>query len=605
MTLGAPRTTPKHYTTGKGSPLTNHTTPPTKTPAPERLLQQGFSGDTTHIWAPGLLTTPTTHTITHGTGLTQGTYLTTPLLTQPANPNEKQTITPHSEWLCNTQNISIFTSSTGAGAGAYHPVGWAGAGKVSPDGDQYYGIGGTHLEPLWETTPFHEPENNTTPKHLTTTTAGVLNLSVLPPAEEVLDTEQVYGLVSGRGVKFKPKPAVTGSEWDEFIGNLPTAAPAKYYPAGAASVPLPPAHKFVTSVDTSGVTTAGAGFSAVGVGIGGVENKILKEGISVPWLGSFPTPAEAAATISETTLENVPLHMVGVPTYMGVNEVGSMPTSWGVSAASIGYLSYYGEGAEMGRRLGVTGLGAGGFVPGVSGIAGSQDSHVPGLAEGFVKGQIVPPEVGAVVDVDGWLWRYLIYGSSLAPERYSTLAGTLDLTSEFGGAYGKRGIYGGGIWVSGNPAGTKIRALRKASSPEGVLALAEGIHGRMNIAGVPHAVERLMVLGRSAGWELLRNGLRATKESVSWHLLPLVTASIVEARKGTPGLGLGFTAGTEGGWESITGKGLVPVGDGSKSAGLFGRAGYGVSGGRHDVQAGSPILGLGVSTAEVAARVAE
>ena len=235
MTLGASRIAPKHYITGKGSPLTNHTTPPTKTPAPERLLQQGFSGDTTHIWAPGLLTTPTNPTIAHGTGLTQGTYLTTPLLTQPTNPNEKQTITPHSEWLCNTQNISIFTSSTGAGAGAYHPVGWAGAGKVSPDGDQYYGIGGTHLEPLWETTPFHEPENDTTPEHLTTTTAGVLNLSVLPPAEEVLDTEQVYGLVSGRGVKFKPKAPVTGSEWDEFIGNLPTAAPAKYYPAGAAS----------------------------------------------------------------------------------------------------------------------------------------------------------------------------------------------------------------------------------------------------------------------------------------------------------------------------------------------------------------------------------
>lgn len=59
-------------------------------------------------------------------------------------------------------------------------------------------------------------------------------------------------------------------------------------------------------------------------------------------------------------------------------------------------------------------------------------------------------------------------------------------------------------------------------------------------------------------------------------------------------LGLGFVAGSEG-----FGSPVGVVNGSGVSGGLFGRSGFGVSGGWVDVPSGSPVLGLGVSVGDV------
>ena len=59
-------------------------------------------------------------------------------------------------------------------------------------------------------------------------------------------------------------------------------------------------------------------------------------------------------------------------------------------------------------------------------------------------------------------------------------------------------------------------------------------------------------------------------------------------------LGLGFVAGSEG-----FGSPVGVVNGSGVSGGLFGRSGFGVSGGWVDVPSGSPVLGVGVSVGDV------
>ena len=240
--------------------------------------------------------------------------------------------------------------------------------------------------------------------------------------------------------------------------------------------------------------------------------------------------------------------------------------------------------------MGVGGLGSGGFVPGVS-----------GLGDG---GGVIGSGVGAVVDVDGWLWRSLVFGAGLVPAGFEgVLGGGVEGVSAgypvadgLWGVGGVSGVYGGGAVYGGCPVGLRVGVLGSAGSVGDVVDGLSGVGGVLGLRGVSSVFGRVAGLGSGVLWELLVGGLDGVLGSVGGRVLSGVVGSVVSGRGGVDGgLGLGFVAGSEG-----FGSPVSEVVGGGGSAGLFGRSGWGgVCGGWVDVPVGSPVLGLGVSVGEV------
>ena len=129
----------------------------------------------------------------------------------------------------------------------------------------------------------------------------------------------------------------------------------------------------------------------------------------------------------------------------------------------------------------------------------------------------------------------------------------------------------------------------------GLVDVVSGVGGGLGLSGVCPVFGRVVGLGSGVLWGLLRGGLDGVLVSVGGRVLSGVVGSVLAGRGGlVGGLGLGFVAGSEGFGSPV---GVVSGGGGS--AGLFGRSGWGVSGGWVDVPVGSPVLGLGVSVGEV------
>lgn len=317
-----------------------------------------------------------------------------------------------------------------------------------------------------------------------------------------------------------------------------------------AGVSVPLWEGFVA--DFSGLSVTSAGFGALPFG-GGSTSGGSASGDAL--VGCFPLSIDVCPGVGSSVVGSaggsVGVSLVGVPMVSGVSGFGGFSVSWGLSSASLGVLSVGGGGSGWRGVLGVSGLGAGGFVPGVIGVSGGVG-------------------VGSEVVVDGVTHRGLVFGSRLAPGGFVDVAGSA------------------GFGASGSGDGV---ALVDVSDVE------FGSVG--GLGGVSPVEARVAGLGRFAGWWLVRNWVGSVVGGVGRAAWGDVVGSVgVGSVSGSAGLGLGFVAGSEG-----YGSPVGVVNGGGGSAGLFsGSAGVGEGfvGGVVDVPTGSPIAGLGVDLVDVA-----
>ena len=418
--------------------------------------------------------------------------------------------------------------SVGVGGGFLEGFWGSGSGFVEPS-PAGAGVGGV---PAVEGVPSLVPVG---------ASAGVLDVSdmVLPSSSFCgsVGASAGFGVVGGSGVRFGSSPGFGGSFGgvDGLLGVLGCSPVGLFPVSGVCGVGGFVDGGWVGGVDFSGVGVSG--FGGVGVGSG---DFVGGSGVSVfvPWLVSGLSGLDVLGSVGFGVSGfgvdvSGGVGVFGLPVGLGVSDVGGLGCWWGLSSAGLGVLGGGGFGSGLGRVLGVYGLGSGGFVPGVSGVD--------------VSGGVVGSGVGAVVDVDGWLWRSLVFGAGLVPAGFegvsgvgveSVVGGGCPVEGGLWGVGGLRGVYGGGAVYGGCPVGLRVGVLGSAGSVGGVVAGLSGVGG---------------------------------------------------------GLGLGFVAGSEGFGSPV---GVVSGGGGS--AGLFGRSGWGgVCGGWVDVPVGSPVLGLGVSVSEV------
>lgn len=314
-----------------------------------------------------------------------------------------------------------------------------------------------------------------------------------------------------------------------------------------AGVGVPLWEGFVGGV--SGLSVTSAGFGALPFG-GGSTSGGSASGDAL--VGCFPLSVDVCPGVGSSVVGSaggsVGVSLVGVPVGFGVSGFGGFSVSWGLSSASLGVLSVGGGGSGWRGVLGVSGLGAGGFVPGVVGVSGGVG-------------------VGSEVVVDGVTHRGLVFGSRLAPGGFVDVAGFV-----------------GGV------------ALVDVSDVE--FGSVGGLGGVSPVGG------RVAGLGRFAGWWLVRNWVGSVVGGVGRAAWGDVVGSVgVGSVSGSAGLGLGFVAGSEGYGSPV---GVVSGGGGS--AGLFGGSagvGEGFVGGVVDVPVGSPIAGLGVDLVDVAGVVSD
>lgn len=171
--------------------------------------------------------------------------------------------------------------------------------------------------------------------------------------------------------------------------------------------------------DFSGLSVSSVGFGALPFGGGGSGGV----GVGDALVGCFPLSVGVGSGISSgVSGSSGGVSLVGVPVVSGVSGFGGLSVSWGLSSASLGVLSVGGGGSGWRGVLGVSGLGAGGFVPGVVGVSGGVG-------------------VGSEVVVDGVTHRGLVFGSRLAP------AGFVGLGAGFGSVFG------------GSPVGSGVSGL--------------------------------------------------------------------------------------------------------------------------------------------------
>lgn len=506
----------------------------------------------------------------------------------------------------------VGASSLPGGVGV--SVGWgSGSGFVDGGGFGSVGVGGGFVEGFWGSgSGFVEPSpagagvggapvSEDVPSLVSGgASAGVLDVSdmVLPSSSfgGSVGASGGFGVVGGSGVRFGSSPGFGGSFGgvDGLLGLLGCSPVGLFPVAGVCGFGGVVDGGWVGGVDFSGVGVSG--FGGVGVGSGDFVGG-SGVSVSVPWLVSGLSGLDVLGSVGfGVSGFGVDVSgwvgVFGLPVGFGVSDVGGLGCWWGLSSAGLGVLGGGGFGFGLGRVLGVGGLGSGGFVPGVS-----------GLGDG---GGVVGSGVGAVVDVDGWLWRSLVFGAGLVPAGFEGVSGVgvgavggVSGGAVEGGLWGVggvSGVYGGGAVYGGCPVGLRVGVLGSAGSVGDVVAGLSGIGGVLGLSGVCPVFGRVAGLGSGVLWELLRGGLVGVLGSVGGRVLSGVVGSVVSGRGGVDGgLGLGFVAGSEG-----FGSPVGEVVGGGGSAGLFGRSGRGgVDGGWVDVPVGSPVLGLGVSVGEV------
>lgn len=307
--------------------------------------------------------------------------------------------------------------------------------------------------------------------------------------------------------------------------------------------------------DFSGLSVTSAGFGALPFGGGSGSGG---SGSGDALVGCFPLTVDVCPSVGSSvdgvSAGSVGVSLVGVPVVYGVSGFGGFSVSWGLSSASLGVLSAGGGGSGWRGVLGVSGLGAGGFVPGVVGVSGGVG-------------------VGSEVVVDGVTHRGLVFGSRLAPAGFVDVLGSVNAGG--GGSVGAP--------VSGGVSDVEFGSVA-------------GLSGGSAVGG------RVAGLGRFGGWWLIRGWVEGVVGGVgraAWGdvVEPVGMGSV----PGSAGLGLGFVAGSEG-----YGSPVGVVNGGGGSAGLFGGSGSfdaGFVGGVVDVPAGSPVVGLGVDLVDVAGYV--
>ena len=311
--------------------------------------------------------------------------------------------------------------------------------------------------------------------------------------------------------------------------------------------------------DFSGLSVTSAGFGALPFG-GGSTSGGSASGDAL--VGCFPLSVDVCPGVGSSVVGSaggsVGVSLVGVPVVSGVSGFGGLSVSWGLSSASLGVLSVGGGGSGWRGVLGVSGLGAGGFVPGVVGVSGGVG-------------------VGSEVVVDGVAHRGLVFGSRLASGGFVDVAGSV------------------GVGASGSVDGV---ALVDVSDVE--FGSVGGLGGVSPVGG------RVAGLGRFAGWWLVRNWVGSVVGGVgraAWgDVVGTISTGSGSGSSVPAGLGLGFVAGSEGYGSPV---GVV---NGGGSAGLFGGAvgvGAGFVGGVVDVPVGSPVVGLGVDLVDVAGFVSD
>lgn len=309
--------------------------------------------------------------------------------------------------------------------------------------------------------------------------------------------------------------------------------------------------------DFSGLSVTSAGFGALPFGGGSTSGG---SGAGDALVGCFPLSVDVCPGVGSSVVGSaggsVGVSLVGVPVVSGVSGFGGFSVSWGLSSASLGVLSVGGGGSGWRGVLGVSGLGAGGFVPGVVGVSGGVG-------------------VGSEVVVDGVTHRGLVFGSRLAPGGFVDVAGSV------------------GVGASGSVDGV---ALVDVSDVE--FGSVGGLAGVSPVGGGVHG------LGRFGDWWLVRNWVDSVVGGVGRAAWGDIVGSVgVGSVSGSAGLGLGFVGGSEG-----YGSPVGVVNGGGGSAGLFGGSASvdkGFVGGVVDVPVGSPVAGLGVDLVDVAGVVSD
>lgn len=210
--------------------------------------------------------------------------------------------------------------------------------------------------------------------------------------------------------------------------------------------------------DFSGLSVTSAGFGALPFG-GGSTSGGSSSGDAL--VGCFPLSVDVCPGVGSSVVGSaggsVGVSLVGVPVVSGVSGFGGFSVSWGLSSASLGVLSVGGGGSGWRGVLGVSGLGAGGFVPGVVGVSGGVG-------------------VGSEVVVDGVTHRGLVFGSRLAPGGFVDVSGSvggLGGVSPVGGRVAGLGRFAG-WWLVRNWVGSVVGGVGRAAWGDVVGAVSAG-----------------------------------------------------------------------------------------------------------------------------------
>ena len=364
------------------------------------LLSGGVSGSSVGVWAPGVV------------GVLPG-------------------VEPVRGLLVGDSVVGVSDSSFGVG------VGWgSGVPVVEGFGFGGFGVGGGFVEGLWGSGDEFEDG----------LLVGVGGFFAEVLGSVSVDSGAGFGVVSGSGVRFGSQVGFSGSGvvggWDGFLGGLGCSAVGVSGSVGGCVLVDDSVSVFPSGLDVSsvpGVGSGGAVFSSVAGNSGGSVSGV--GGVFVPWFGG------RVGAVGGGVLSGVGVSVLGLPVSGGVGVDGGLSVGWGLSSASLGVLGGGGfaGGSGLGSVSGVWGVGAAGFVPGVSGVVGS--------VEGFDGGGsgVVGSGVGAEVVVDGVLWRGLVFGSLLVPVGVEDVSGdsgvVLGVSSlgVLGCVGGLSGVYGGSV----------------------------------------------------------------------------------------------------------------------------------------------------------------
>ena len=248
----------------------------------------------------------------------------------------------------------------------------------------------------------------------------------------------VGGVCSGGGV-VSVSGGVSLSFVEECGGVLGCVSGGGLSVVGGVGVPL--WEGFVG--DFSGLSVSSVGFGALPFGGGGSGGV----GVGDALVGCFPLSVGVGSGISSgVSGSSGGVSLVGVPVVSGVSGFGGLSVSWGLSSASLGVLSVGGGGSGWRGVLGVSGLGAGGFVPGVVGVSGGVG-------------------VGSEVVVDGVTHRGLVFGSRLAPAGFVDLgagSGSVNGGSPVGSGVSGLGRFGD-WWLVRNWVGSVVGGVGRAA----------------------------------------------------------------------------------------------------------------------------------------------